>query len=252
MKFTIVSNSPDEIFHYKFQDPSENFAIKKVIIFSASFCYRPCFATIKGMLHGLMLYILSSLFSFGFFGVHHRQWRKIHFISEYTTSSTPSILWPPTVTFWPSMLCPRVCTMTLFCAHWFLKLPLCAGTSSAAKKNTTVLSMSSAYAAIRTDLQNIVLLLSTGRFVVTYFKTKLKTKAWELDHLPVSGSDLPRLHLWIQFSLLLCLRLLKIYDRSVTLPKGYHLDVVGGSSTPHDPESDAGGSLSSWQGHPSR
>jgi hypothetical protein len=37
-----------------------------------------------------------------------------------------------------------------------------------------------------------------------------------------------------------------------TLPKGYHLDVVGGPSTPHDPKSDAGGSLSSWQGHPSR
>jgi hypothetical protein len=35
------------------------------------------------------------------------------------------------------------------------------------------------------------------------------------------------------------------------VPKGYHLDVVGGPSTPHDPESDAGGSLSSWQGHPS-
>jgi hypothetical protein len=33
--------------------------------------------------------------------------------------------------------------------------------------------------------------------------------------------------------------------------KGCHLDVVGGPSTPHDPESDAGGSLSSWQGHPS-
>jgi hypothetical protein len=32
-----------------------------------------------------------------------------------------------------------------------------------------------------------------------------------------------------------------------TLPKGCHLDVVGGPSTPHDPESDAGGSLSSWQ-----
>jgi hypothetical protein len=26
------------------------------------------------------------------------------------------------------------------------------------------------------------------------------------------------------------------------------LDVVGGPSTPHDPESDADGSLSSWQG----
>jgi hypothetical protein len=38
----------------------------------------------------------------------------------------------------------------------------------------------------------------------------------------------------------------------VALPKGCHLDVVGGPSTPHDPESDAGGSLSSWQGHPSR
>jgi hypothetical protein len=36
------------------------------------------------------------------------------------------------------------------------------------------------------------------------------------------------------------------------LPKGYHLDAVGGPSTPHDPESDAGGSLSPWQGHPSR
>jgi hypothetical protein len=39
---------------------------------------------------------------------------------------------------------------------------------------------------------------------------------------------------------------------TITLLKGYHLDVVGGPSTPHDPESDAGGSLSSWQGHPSR
>jgi hypothetical protein len=28
--------------------------------------------------------------------------------------------------------------------------------------------------------------------------------------------------------------------------------VAGGPSTPYDPESDAGGSLSSWQGHPSR
>jgi hypothetical protein len=36
------------------------------------------------------------------------------------------------------------------------------------------------------------------------------------------------------------------------LSKGCHLDVVGGPSTPHDSESDAGGSLSSWQGHPSR
>jgi hypothetical protein len=40
--------------------------------------------------------------------------------------------------------------------------------------------------------------------------------------------------------------------RILILPKGYLLDVVGGPSTPHDPESDAGGSLSSWQGHPSR
>jgi hypothetical protein len=38
----------------------------------------------------------------------------------------------------------------------------------------------------------------------------------------------------------------------ITLHKGYHFDVVGGPSTPHDAESDAGGSLSSWQGHPSR
>jgi hypothetical protein len=37
----------------------------------------------------------------------------------------------------------------------------------------------------------------------------------------------------------------------VTLSKGCDLDVVRGPSTPHDPESDAGGSLSSWQGHPS-
>jgi hypothetical protein len=37
-----------------------------------------------------------------------------------------------------------------------------------------------------------------------------------------------------------------------SLSKGYHLDVVRGPSTPHDPESDAGGSLSSWQRHPSR
>jgi hypothetical protein len=36
------------------------------------------------------------------------------------------------------------------------------------------------------------------------------------------------------------------------LSKGCHLDVVRGPSTPHDPESDAGWSLSSWQRHPSR
>jgi hypothetical protein len=43
-----------------------------------------------------------------------------------------------------------------------------------------------------------------------------------------------------------------ISERKFTpIPKGYHLDVVGGPSTPHDPEIDAGGSLSSWQGHPS-
>jgi hypothetical protein len=36
-----------------------------------------------------------------------------------------------------------------------------------------------------------------------------------------------------------------------SLSKGCHLDVVRGPSTPHDPESDAGGSVSSWQGHPS-
>jgi hypothetical protein len=34
---------------------------------------------------------------------------------------------------------------------------------------------------------------------------------------------------------------------TVSLSKGCHLDVVRGPSTPHDPESDAGGSLSSWQ-----
>jgi hypothetical protein len=31
-----------------------------------------------------------------------------------------------------------------------------------------------------------------------------------------------------------------------------HLDVVREPSNPHDPESDASGSLSSWQAHPSR
>jgi hypothetical protein len=37
-----------------------------------------------------------------------------------------------------------------------------------------------------------------------------------------------------------------------TISKGCHLEVVRGPSTPHDPESDASGSLSSWQGHPTR
>jgi hypothetical protein len=37
-----------------------------------------------------------------------------------------------------------------------------------------------------------------------------------------------------------------------SLSKGCHLDVVREPSTLHDPDSDAGGSLSSWQGHPSR
>jgi hypothetical protein len=41
-------------------------------------------------------------------------------------------------------------------------------------------------------------------------------------------------------------------DRDQSLSKGCHLDVVRGPSNPHDPESDAGGSLSSWQEHPSR
>jgi hypothetical protein len=30
------------------------------------------------------------------------------------------------------------------------------------------------------------------------------------------------------------------------LPKGCHLDMVGGPSAPHDPKRDAGGTLSSW------
>jgi hypothetical protein len=38
----------------------------------------------------------------------------------------------------------------------------------------------------------------------------------------------------------------------LSLPKCYHFDVVGEPGTPNDPESGAGGSLSSWQGHPSR
>jgi hypothetical protein len=40
--------------------------------------------------------------------------------------------------------------------------------------------------------------------------------------------------------------------KNFALSKGCHLDVVRGPSNPHDPESDAGGSLSSWQGHPSQ
>jgi hypothetical protein len=48
----------------------------------------------------------------------------------------------------------------------------------------------------------------------------------------------------------ICIKFGTVYHKS--LPKGYHLDVVEGPSTPHDPESDAGGSLSSWQGHHSR
>jgi hypothetical protein len=48
----------------------------------------------------------------------------------------------------------------------------------------------------------------------------------------------------------LVVHLLNIWNYS--LSKGCHLDVVGGPSSHHDPESDAGGSLSSWQGHPSR
>jgi hypothetical protein len=39
---------------------------------------------------------------------------------------------------------------------------------------------------------------------------------------------------------------------ALSLSKICHLDVVRGPSTPHDPESDAGGRLSFWQGHPSR
>jgi hypothetical protein len=49
-----------------------------------------------------------------------------------------------------------------------------------------------------------------------------------------------------------CIRLiLLLLQTELTLHISY-IDVVGGPSTPHDPESDAGGSLSSWQGHPSR
>jgi hypothetical protein len=43
-----------------------------------------------------------------------------------------------------------------------------------------------------------------------------------------------------------------VFIISKSLSKGCHLDVVRGPSTPHDTESDAGGSLSSWQSHPSR
>jgi hypothetical protein len=40
--------------------------------------------------------------------------------------------------------------------------------------------------------------------------------------------------------------------RYVRFSEGCHLDVVRGPSTSHDPEGDAGGSFSFWQGHPSR
>jgi hypothetical protein len=43
-----------------------------------------------------------------------------------------------------------------------------------------------------------------------------------------------------------------VFDNYQSYMKLCHLDVVRGPSTPHDPESDAGGSLSSWQTHPSR
>jgi hypothetical protein len=44
----------------------------------------------------------------------------------------------------------------------------------------------------------------------------------------------------------------KLFLNGIPLSKGCHLDVVRGPSTPRDSERDAGGSLSSWQGHPSR
>jgi hypothetical protein len=58
---------------------------------------------------------------------------------------------------------------------------------------------------------------------------------------------------WLEISLKNSYSILPIiYANEGALSKGCHLDVVGGPSTPHDPESNAGGSLSSWQGHPSR
>jgi hypothetical protein len=64
----------------------------------------------------------------------------------------------------------------------------------------------------------------------------------------------PKLLLFIVFYSLLSLiiKILIVLSIYISLSKGCHLDVVRGPSTPHDPESDAGGSLSSWQGHPSR
>jgi hypothetical protein len=50
----------------------------------------------------------------------------------------------------------------------------------------------------------------------------------------------------------LCLETILTLIVEKSLSKGCHLDGVRGPSTPHDPESDSGGSLSSWQGHPSR
>jgi hypothetical protein len=37
-----------------------------------------------------------------------------------------------------------------------------------------------------------------------------------------------------------------MFVTGLKLLKSYHLSVVGGPSIPHDPENDAGGSLSSW------
>jgi hypothetical protein len=69
----------------------------------------------------------------------------------------------------------------------------------------------------------------------------------------ISSYTLLRYASCIWFCGFLMLTILRICIGIVTfLSKGCHLDVVRGPSTPHDPESNAGGSLSSWQGHPSR
>jgi hypothetical protein len=68
---------------------------------------------------------------------------------------------------------------------------------------------------------------------------KVKSQAEDVVTLQVTDSQLK------------CLFVLEQASEN-SLSKGCHLDVVRGPSTPHDPESDAGGSLSSWQRHPSR
>jgi hypothetical protein len=90
----------------------------------------------------------------------------------------------------------------------------------------------------------------------------VKRPGREADHSPPSSAEvknggavnpLPiRLHDLVVNYVVITRLTFTFYEHKCDSPlEGYHLDVVGGPSTPHDPESDAVGSLSSWQGHPS-